>query len=530
MCKLFKVNNPCPLILTIFSILHFQVRSTESFTTPTGFNTKKISSLEMTMTTTAKSNSSLQVAIIGAGAAGLATARTLSKRGINVCVFEKENQHVGGVWAYENGTPSKPMYRGLRTNLPREIMAFREKKWGGDGISMSYVTHEEVKDYLNEYSNDFNLKKFISFGSSVKQLTICQSEKNDIQSPYHNTVGTDSWPRVELEWEKDNKMHHRTFDSVCVCNGHYAVPSSPHIPGIEHFKGKIMHSIEYDNPAIFKDQVVLCVGGRASGSDLAREISEHASKVYLSDTSCPMLDNGQPVSLGNVNWVPKTLEIDEESRIQFGGSCAERPNDIDVIIFCSGYDYQFPFINSSSNLELTVTPGERRISPLYEQLWHARYPKSIAFVGLQHSVVPFPFFEFQAEAIANQILSGNDDGDESEYKLPQLQERLDSAERDASSGGPKDPGRVQDTHYLGSYQWDHFRLYARYGGILNDCIEKYISTNKAIYDNSNQSRKGIFPGGPDEYRYYSYVRDDENESFRVVHLHEKAKVAANVSQ
>ena len=37
------------------------------------------------------------------------------------------------------------------------------------------------------------------------------------------------------------------------------------------------------------------------------------------------------------------------------------------------------------------------VKPLYEQLWHAQYP-SLTFIGLQHSVVPFPFFELQAEA------------------------------------------------------------------------------------------------------------------------------------
>ena len=36
--------------------------------------------------------------------------------------------------------------------------------------------------------------------------------------------------------------------------------------------------------------------------------------------------------------------------------CIERPNDIDVIIFCSGYDY---------HLDFEVIPGERRVSPLY---------------------------------------------------------------------------------------------------------------------------------------------------------------------
>lgn len=59
---------------------------------------------------------------------------------------------------------------------------------------------------------------------------------------------------------------------------------------------------EYDDPSIFAGKTVLCVGGRASGSDLAREISLHADHVYLSDTTCE-LEGGKPKSLGKVTWV-----------------------------------------------------------------------------------------------------------------------------------------------------------------------------------------------------------------------------------
>ncbi len=343
-----------------------------------------------------------KVAVIGAGAAGLVTARILSSRGFQPFIFEKEKQEqgtstdgatyngIGGVWAYEPNSKLKPMYRGLRTNLPRELMAFREKKWGGDGTSMSFVTHKDVKNYLKEYAAEHGLEQYISFGCEVKQLTVCSDGSAGVET--NNSCGDDSdsflpWPKVKLEWQNGQND---TFDAVCICNGHYSVPSSPPIEGLQHFKGTIMHSIEYDDPSIFKDQTVLCIGGRASGSDLAREISMHAKKVYLSDTSCPLAENGEEgdgsgekrgITMENVVWVPKTLSFDEkDSSIQFDLLCTDRPKDIDVIIFCSGYDYSFPFINDSSNLDLRVVPGERRVAPLYEQLWHAQYP-NIAFVG-----------------------------------------------------------------------------------------------------------------------------------------------------
>ena len=484
-------------------------------------------SLTASIGSVAPSTSPVKVAIIGAGAAGLVTARVLKRNGIEPTIFEKDAQEtgVGGVWSYKPNSDSRPMYRGLRTNLPRELMAYREFPWGGDGKTTSFVTHKEVKDYLSSYSKAMNLEDLIQYQTLVTKLEILESEKKKTGADGEPS----SLPQIKLEWKSggsDDGMgtnaHSEIFDAVCVCNGHYAAPANPTIPGIENFQGEILHSITYDKPSLFRGKRVLCIGGRASGSDLAREISHYAEHVYLSDTTCPSLIDGKPITEENVSWVPRTSEILSNSRVSFGLACSETP-EVDVIIFCSGYDYQFPFINEHSNFDLSVTEGERRVRPLYEQLWHARYP-SLTFIGLQHSVVPFPFFELQAEAVASQLVSNSS---QKSWSLPSLDIRMDCAEKDANSGGPKTPGRLQDTHFLGSYQWDECLKYATFAGICDESLKKYIMTNKAMYNHSGEQRKTLFPGGPDEYRYNSYVRDDENESFRVNSLHHEINIVGD---
>lgn len=73
---------------------------------------------------------SFKVGVIGCGAAGLAAARVFSRTdGMSVTVLEKDDE-LGGVWRHMPGDSTRPMYQGLRTNLPREIMAYREKPWG----------------------------------------------------------------------------------------------------------------------------------------------------------------------------------------------------------------------------------------------------------------------------------------------------------------------------------------------------------------------------------------------------------------
>jgi thioredoxin reductase len=508
------------LILTIVHTAHsFTKTVAATNTTP---ETSPMSSSRLSAAAANGVASNLKVAVIGGGAAGLVTARVLQRNGIEATIFEKDDG-VGGVWSYHQNSASRPMYRGLRTNLPRELMAYREFPWGGDGKTRSFVTHKDVKEYLQSYSKAMGLEDLIRYGSTVTQLEVLDNNE-------HKESKSDDesdWPQIRLEWEtktrdktaaSDSNTNSQVFDAVCVCNGHYAAPATPVIPGMEHFKGKSMHSIAYDDPSIFDGQTVLCVGGRASGADLAREISFHAKHVYLSDTTCPSSE----ITEENVSWVPKTTEVLSDGTISFGPTCDTTPN-VDTIVFCSGYDYQFPFINGRSNLDLSVLPGERRVKPLYKQLWHPRIP-SLTFIGLQHSVVPFPFFELQAEAVASQLLQTND-----QWTLPPLEERLSSAEEDANGGGPKEPGRVQDTHFLGSYQWEECLKYARFAGICDESLKKYIATNKAIYDHSGEERKTLFPGGPDTYRYNSYVRDDENESFRVVSLLHEMDATAQLS-
>jgi hypothetical protein len=419
----------------------------------------------MSMSMSASATSSPKIAVIGAGAAGLSTARILSRQGAVPTVLEKDKE-TGGVWRYIENSKTTPMYRGLRTNLPKEVMAFREKPWTTNNVKESFITHKNVADYLHEYERDYDLTKYISFDSPVKQLTVLSESVSQVSPP------TEEWPRIRLEWEDGGNPKSDDFDAVFICNGHYAKLSTPVVPGLDqYFEGDVLHSVTYDDPSVFAGKTVLCVGGRASGSDLAREISLHADHVYLSDTTCPRADNGEPQTLGKVTWVPKTMEVLPDGTIRFDDDCVVKPK-VDTIVFCSGYDYSFPFINDASNLELNTIPGERRVMPLYEQLWHARYP-NLAFIGLPHSVVPFPFFELQAEAVWKQCKT---------LTLPSLKDRLEEAEKDANAGGAKVAGRIVDTHFLGSAQWDYCRKMAKLAGIFDDEIEAYISTNKVSPD------------------------------------------------
>ena len=430
--------------------------------------------------------SSPRVAIIGGGAAGLACARVFSRRGRNdgdddwcVTVLEKDTQ-VGGVWNYrESDTKTRPMYRGLRTNLPKETMEYREFPWpklsDDEDKDPSFVTHKQVQNYLMEYSQKFDIQ--VCLQHEVTQLRVLSGEDHT-PSCFSPTEG-ETWPKIELtivdhtnatNGEVANETR-QVFDAVLVANGHFNAPRTPRIPGVEEYfvqgqGGRVFHSIEYDDPSEFRDQTVLCIGGRASGSDIAREIARAGAKqVYLSDSS---RTTGEARYLDRITWVPRTMQVLANGAIQFDHDCPVQAEGVDTIILCTGYDYSFPFINQQSGLELDSR--DRRVQPLYEQLWHARYPH-IAFVGLPHSILPFPLFEFQAEACLNMWQTGT---------FPSVTARLQAAEA-AKGGEGKVNGRIEDTHYLGQAQWDYCTRMAKYAGLYDEDMESYLAVNKVSF-------------------------------------------------
>ena len=396
-----------------------------------------------------------KIAIIGGGAAGLAAARVFSRQGLCPVLLEKDDV-VGGIWRRVPGSKTRPMYKGLRTNLPKEIMAFREFPFSS-AIESSFVTHEQVYTYLQDYVNQFDLEPYIHKRCCVQQVTVLPDAANGL--------ACNDWKKIQVQWTDEQQTPRSDiFDALCIANGHYSLPAIPKIEGMQqHFAGRMLHSIEYDEPQEFAGQSVLCVGGRASGSDLAREIAPFAKHVYLSDPTAPSV----PVKQFNVTWVSTTTKVLPDGRVCFDGS--SEAARVDTIIFCTGYEYQFPFINGYSNLELTL--GGRRVAPLFEQLWHAVEP-NIAFLGLPHSVIPFPLFELQVEALSNQWLQG--------WTLPSGSDLLQKAEQAAQRGGEgKQKGRVpEDTHFLGDAQWDYCRRMAEYADVCDTAMEDYLMTNQ----------------------------------------------------
>lgn len=175
---------------------------------------------------------SLNVAIIGAGAAGLVSARELRREGHQVVMFERQAQ-LGGTWVYNPGVEADPLgsdpsraivhsslYASLRTNLPREAMGFRAYPFVSTGQphwdSRRFPGHQEVLLYLNDYATEFGLTELVRFETEVVYAGLVEDGKWKVRSRQENGVAVD----VD-----------EIFDALVVCNGHYTEPRTAEIPG-----------------------------------------------------------------------------------------------------------------------------------------------------------------------------------------------------------------------------------------------------------------------------------------------------------
>lgn len=192
-----------------------------------------------------------RICVIGAGVAGLVTAKVLSQDGFDVTVFEKEPT-VGGVWA-----PSRA-YPGLRTNNPRETYAFSDFPY--PEATEDFPTASRVMEYLASYAEHFGLEPCLRRSTRVLSVSRATSRRSGSHGGFHvRFQAADESAEPEI----------RHFDFVVVCNGVFSEPYVPTPEGVQRFSGQILHSSRIRSPDTLRGRRVVVVGGGKSALDCA---------------------------------------------------------------------------------------------------------------------------------------------------------------------------------------------------------------------------------------------------------------------
>ena len=168
----------------------------------------------------------LRLAVVGAGAAGLAASRELRREGHTPVVF-KRAAAVGGTWLYTPPAKSSDslgaaathyssLYASLRTNLPREAMGFLDFPFAGGAAGSQqdprrFPGHEEVLRYLEAFARRFDLLRLVRFQTEVVRVCRWNDGRWAVTS---RKLGEKGSGAGEEEF----------YDAIVVCNGHYTEP------------------------------------------------------------------------------------------------------------------------------------------------------------------------------------------------------------------------------------------------------------------------------------------------------------------
>jgi putative flavoprotein involved in K+ transport len=192
-----------------------------------------------------------EVVVIGAGAAGLATAVLLQERGLRPLVLEA-GPEPGAAW--------RERYDRLHLHTPRLLSGLPglriPRKYG------RWVARDDLIEYLHEYAAVHD----------VDVRTSCRVERLDPSWTVHTPDGP-----IETA-------------HVVVATGYNGAPVVPDWPGRDGFAGRLLHSTEYRNPEAFVGRDVLVVGAGNSGAEIAHDLIDGgAARSRLSVRTPPQI-------------------------------------------------------------------------------------------------------------------------------------------------------------------------------------------------------------------------------------------------
>ena len=221
------------------------------------------------------------------------------------------------------------------------------------------------------------------------------------------------------------------------------------IDGLQHFKGTVVHSHNYRVPELFTGQRVLVIGAGESGTDISLEVAKTAKEVLVSHSGSMKKRYGSIPP--NMHDVSRVTSIKECGSVLLEDGSIIPNEDIDAILPCTGYEYEFPFLSPECSIGIT----DHRVHPLYKHIINTKFP-SMAFIGLNYRIIPSAVIESQIKYYLS-VLLGN-------TKLPSREEMEADGNRDYQYR--LDNGfKIRDAHSLsGDLQWAYTDSLAKAGG------------------------------------------------------------------
>ncbi|EER25406.1 Flavin-binding monooxygenase-like family protein [Coccidioides posadasii C735 delta SOWgp] len=202
------------------------------------------------------------VVIIGAGISGLCTAINLIKNNIHNFVILEKSAGLGGTWRDNK-------YPGCCCDVYSHLYSFSFEQ--NPDWTRLYSDQQEILNYLRKVAAKYNLYPYIRFSSEVEE-----SRWDEVEKKWCTKVKVIGSKDVEFGEE-----YSITSDFLVSGIGQLNYPQYPSIPGIETFKGKMMHSARWDWSYELKDKKIGIIGNGATAAQIAPEVAKEASHLTI---------------------------------------------------------------------------------------------------------------------------------------------------------------------------------------------------------------------------------------------------------
>jgi len=200
----------------------------------------------------------VDVVIVGAGISGIGSAYHLQEQspGKSYVILEMKDTF-GGTWDTHK-------YPGVRSDSDLYTFGYRFKPWVGTPIASA----QAILDYMGEVIAENGIDKHIRYGT---RITRCAWDSK-----------TNLWT-VEAVRSSDGKTVTYTCNFLWMCQGYYdhEKPYLPQWPGMDRYKGLLVHAQLWDPSIDYTGKRVLVIGSGATAATVIPAFAEKAAHVTM---------------------------------------------------------------------------------------------------------------------------------------------------------------------------------------------------------------------------------------------------------
>ncbi|GAC99131.1 flavin-binding monooxygenase-like [Pseudozyma hubeiensis SY62] len=196
--------------------------------------------------------------VVGGGFAGIYHLYMLRKLGFKVHLYDAAADF-GGIWRLN-------CYPGARVDseVPLYGLSFPEV-WRSWNFSCKYPDYKELRQYFNHLDEKLQLRKDCSFNHRVHS-----AHWDDAAQQWTVTAGP----------SKDKTVT-ATAQHVIFCLGFASKVNIPNIPGMDKYKGQIIHTGEWEESIDCTGKKVAVIGTGASGIQVSQEIGPLVDRLTV---------------------------------------------------------------------------------------------------------------------------------------------------------------------------------------------------------------------------------------------------------